>query len=61
MGAGSTEFSFGLGDLGIIQLPDIAVETTFGNATLVTAIPEPSSAIVLILGSVAVLARRKRV
>ena len=61
VGAGTTEFSFALGDLGIVALPDIAIDPTFGSATLVVGVPEPSSAVVLILGSVAVIARRKRV
>lgn len=66
VGNGTTEFSFALGDLGIVQLPNVDVGTgaTFGNATLsveITDVPEPSSAILLILGSVAMVARRKRV
>ena len=64
VGGGTTEFTFALGDLSIIDLPNVNVGTTatFGSATLtVVDIPEPSSAIVLIFGSVAMIARRKRV
>ena len=60
VGTGTTEFSFAIGDLGLLQFP-IALDPSFGNATLVVGVPEPSSAVVLILGSVAVFARRKRV
>ena len=61
VGAGTSEFSFAVGDLSIIELPDvdIGLTATFGNATIST-IPEPSSAIVLILGCVGMVARRKR-
>ena len=58
---GTTEFSFGLGDQGLFELPNITLNPTFGSATLeVNTVPEPSSAIWLILGSVAMIARRKR-
>ena len=69
VGSGTTEFNFALGDLGIVQLPGLPIVPSFGNATLAVeltsdpgpGLPEPSSAIVLIMGSVAVFARRKRV
>ena len=61
VGNGTTDFTFSIGEQGIINLPDIAVTPTFGSATLeVNTIPEPSSAILLIMGSVAMVARRKR-
>ena len=59
VGNGTTEFSFALG-LGIFNLPDIFILPTFGSATLVVGVPEPSSAILMIMGSVAMVARRKR-
>ncbi len=59
VGTGTAEFSFGLGELGFIELPANALTPTFGTATL-EVIPEPSSAIVLMVGCVAVVARRKR-
>ena len=64
VGAGTTDFSFALGDLSIVDLPDIDVgaAATFGTASLtVIDVPEPSSAILLIFGSVAMIARRRRV
>ena len=61
VGQGTTEFSFGLGDQGVLQLPGTALNPTFGNATLtVTGVPEPSSALLLIFGSVGLFARRRR-
>lgn len=60
VGPGEVEFSFGLGDQGIVELPNISLSPTFGNATL-TVVPEPSSAIMLIMGCAAMAARRKRV
>ena len=62
VGDGTTEFTLGIGDSGFFVLPDTPVTPTFGSATLtVETVPEPSSAILLILGSVAMVARRKRV
>ena len=61
VGNGTTDFTFSIGEQGIINLPDITVTPTFGSATLeVNTVPEPSSAILLIMGSVAMVARRKR-
>ena len=62
VGVGTTEFSFGLGDLGFPRdLPQqIPLYPTFGDATL-TVVPEPSSAIVLMLCSVGLAVRRRRV
>ena len=59
VGGGSTDFSFSLGAQGIIDLPSTVIDPTFGTATL-TTVPEPSSAILLLMGSVAMVARRKR-
>ena len=64
VGQGTTEFSLSLQDAngnpgqGIVDLPGF-VNPTFGSATL-TVVPEPSSAILLIMGSVAMVTRRKR-
>ena len=71
VGNGTTEFGFGLGPQGIFSLPnnDLSDTVTFGSATLCIpnltpgggcSIPEPSSTILLIMGSVAMVARRKR-
>ena len=59
VGSGTTDFSLSLGNQGVINLPSEIIDPVFGNATLST-IPEPSSAILLLMGSVAVVARRKR-
>jgi len=60
-GGGSTTFSFGLGDAGLFELPSNQLSPTFASATLtVIDVPEPSSAILLIMGSVAMVARRRR-
>ena len=65
IGEGTTEFTLGIGDSGFFELPATPLTPTFGSATLTVdtgaAVPEPSSAILLILGSVAMVARRKRV
>ena len=62
VGTGTAEFSFGLGAQGVLELPNIVLVPTFGNATLTVAgVPEPSSSVVLIMGCVAMVARRKRV
>ena len=60
VGQGTTEFSFGLGDQGILVLPATPLNPTFGNATLTVGVPEPSSARLLIFGSVGLFARRRR-
>ena len=66
VGAGTAILDFGLGTQGAIaftpgELPPIAVvDPSFESATLVVDIPEPSSASLLILGSVGLIARRKR-
>ena len=62
VGPGETVFSLAEGESGFFELPGTPLDPTFGSANLtVTSIPEPSSAILLILGSVAMVARRKRV
>ena len=61
VGTGTTEFSFAPGPQGLFNLPDIVVTPTFGTATLTVDVPEPSSAILLALSSIAVVARRRRV
>ena len=60
VGAGTTDFSFAEGPQGLFNFPDIFILPTFGSATLVVGVPEPSSAILMIMGSVAMVARRKR-
>ena len=60
VGQGTTDFSFGLGDQGILQLPATPLNPTFGSATLTVGVPEPSSALLLIFGSVGLFARRRR-
>lgn len=57
VGAGNTEFSLSQGNIDSID-PALPLPI-FGNASL-TVVPEPSSAIVLFLGTVAMAARRKR-
>lgn len=59
VGAGTAEFSLELGAQGVLELPDVALNPTFGSATL-TSVPEPSSSIALMVGCVAMIARRKK-
>ena len=59
VGTGTAEFSFGLGAQGVLALPATVLDPTFGNATL-TSVPEPSSSIALMVGCVAMIARRKK-
>ena len=61
--AGEATLGFEVGTQGVLQLPDTLVVPTFGDATLSAvgaAIPEPSSAALLVLGSLGLIARRKR-
>jgi hypothetical protein len=63
-GAGDATLGFEVGAQGVLQLPDTLVTPTFGTASLTAeggaAIPEPSSAALLVLGSLGLVARRKR-
>ena len=65
-GAGEATLGFSLGAQGALQLPDIILAPAFGLGTFTGTgggdpiIPEPSSAVLLVLGSVGLIARRKR-
>ncbi len=61
VGEGGATLDFSLGTQGALDLPDIFRNPTFGSGTIaVEAIPEPSSAALLVLGAAAMVARRKR-
>lgn len=73
IGEGVTDFTFSFGPNGAVLLDTAAVDPddrtivlnpTFGSATLtvlpVSAIPEPSSLALVVLGSVGLVARRRR-
>ena len=61
VGEGTANFDFILGSLGVVNdgVGPVAVDFTGGQGTL-EAIPEPSSAILLILGAAGMAARRRR-
>ena len=69
-GAGEATLGFSLGTQGALQLPDVILDPAFGLGTFTGTggdggggdpiIPEPSSAVLLVLGSVGLIARRKR-
>lgn len=61
VGVGTTEFSLELGDLGVFLLPANPLSPSFGSATLTVNVPEPSSAVLLMMSSVVMIVRRKRV
>ena len=64
VGQGDATLSFALGPQGALQLPMTILNPSFGSATLTgvgdVAVPEPSSAVLLALGAVGIVARRKR-
>ena len=60
---GTASVDFSLGAQGALQLPDIILDPAFGSGTLTAVnvgIPEPTSAVLLVLGSIGLVARRKR-
>ena len=59
VGPGNATLGFALGTQGALELPDIVLDPSFGTATLI-GVPEPSSAALMILSSVGLVARRKR-
>jgi len=62
-GSGSSDLTLSLGPQGAITLPAVVLNPTFGSATLTgegVAVPEPSSATLLVLGAVGMVARRRR-
>lgn len=67
IGTGTTNFDLSLNtssNNGVVLLPNTLLDPTFGSATLTVlgpqAIPEPSSVALLLLGSIGLVARRKR-
>ena len=61
VGPGEATLGFALGDQGALQLPLIELFPTFGEGSFTAeGIPEPSSAALLIIGSIGLVARRKR-
>lgn len=61
VGEGTANFDFVLGDLGVVNDGTGELAPTFGRASLeVVAVPEPTSAVVLILGAAGMVARRRR-
>jgi len=62
VGPGTATLEFNLGPQGVVVLPGLFIPT-FGSATLTAsaaAVPEPSSAALLVLGAVGFIARRRR-
>ncbi len=64
LGPGDTTISLALGEQGVLALPDTVLDPAFGSVSLTVeaaeVIPEPSSIALLLLGSVGMVARRKR-
>lgn len=59
VGEGTATLGFALGTNGAFQFPDIDLDPSFGTATLIV-LPEPTSIALLLLGSVGLVAPRKR-
>lgn len=66
-GAGEATLGFSLGGQGALQLPDTVLNPGFGTGTFTgtgggatSDIPEPSSAVLLVLGAAGMVARRRR-
>lgn len=61
---GGADLEFSLGTQGALQLPDIVLNPSFGSANFTCFdpdnCPEPSSAVLLVLGAAALAAQRKR-
>ena len=62
VGAGEATLDFSLGTQGALQLPTTVLTPSFGTASLtgVSDVPEPSSAVLLVLGAAGMVARRRR-
>lgn len=60
VGDGNATLGFSLGNQGALRLPSEVLTPSFGNATVSTAIPEPTSASLLVLGVIGMVARRGR-
>ena len=63
VGTGTATLEFSLGLQGVLGLPAIVIDPSFGTATLTVepiAVPEPSSLALLVFGSAGLVVRRKR-
>jgi hypothetical protein len=64
VGEGTADFSFEIGDLGVTDPNGAQIAASLGTGSITVApvsnIPEPSSAILLILGAAGMVARRRR-
>ncbi len=64
VGSGTAGIELSLGNQGILQLPDSVLNPSLGSSSLTVkspaVIPEPSSVVVLLLGSAGMISRRRR-
>lgn len=62
VGEGAATLGFSLGPQGALELPSSILSPTFGSATLtgIADVPEPSSAVLLVLGTAGLVSRRRR-